>query len=189
MKVTDTFAPFNHDDRQSERLAKRLGFSFYINLWGDLIELPVWDHAARKATAPELAMWAKLVPAEWVPKEGYTGGSVPVLRATDEEVLAALVAPGPITVNPEEAARIRAVGYGRNCFFPCLDRELLDRGRFGTWNDVSPVWVSRAIPVGYYWHGAFETVRPTRENGVLNVPDVDPVLEATILSELQTFSL
>ena len=185
MKVTDTFAPFNHDDRQSERLARRLGFSFYINLWGDLIELPVWDHPARKATAPEVAMWAKLVPAEWVPKEGYTGGSVPSLVAREDEMLAALRVPGPITMSAQDFAVLRSDGR----FTPCNDRELLGRGCFGTWAGESSVWVSRAIPVGYYWHGAFETVRPTRENGVLNVPDVDPVLEATILSELQTFSL
>lgn len=185
MKVTDTFAPFNHNDRQSERVARRLGFSFHITLWGDTVEHTGWLGESRKATAPEVAMWARLVPAEWVPKEGYTGESVPALVAREDEMLAALRVPGPITMSAQDFAVLRSDGR----FTPCNDRELLDRGCFGTWNDVSPVWVSRAIPVGYYWHGAFETVRPTRENGVLNVPDVDPMLEATILSELQRFSL
>ena len=185
MKVTDTFAPFNHDDRQSERIARLLGFSFHITLWGDTVEHTGRLGESRKATAPEVEMWARFVAAEWVPKEGYTGESVPYLVAQKDEMMAALRVPGPITMSAQDFAVLRRDGR----FTPCNDRELLGRGCFGTWAGKSPVWVSRAIPVGYYGRGVFETIRPTRENGVLNIPDVDPMLEATILSELQTFSL
>ena len=185
MKVTDTFAPFNHNDVQSERIARRLGFHFHITLWGDTVEHTGWKSESRKATAPEVAMWARLVPAEWVPKEGYRGESVLALVAREDEMLVALRDIGPITMSAQDFTVLRSDGR----FTPCNDRELLGRGCFGTWEGESPVWVSRSIPVGYYWRGVYETVRPTRENGVPSIPDVDPVLEAEVQSELRAFRM
>ena len=185
MKVTDTFAPFNHNDRQSERIARRLGFSFHITLWGDTVEHTGCQSEPRKATYPEMVMWARLVPAEWVPKEGYRGESVLAPVAREDEMLKALRHIGPITMSAQDFAVLRSVGR----FTPCNDRELLGRGCFGTWGDESPVWVSRSIPVGYYWRGVYETVRPTRENGVPNIPDVDPVLEAEVQMGLEAFKV
>lgn len=186
MKVTDTFVPTNHNDRQCARLGRRFGFHFYITLWGHLYFFGYRDEP-REATDPEKAMWTRLVPPEWAPQERHKGESVRPLPVCAEEMLAALVVPGPITMSAEDFAVLRGMQDDR--FAPCNDRDLLARGQFGVWRGESPVWVSRCFPPGYYWRGAFETVRPTREGGVREVPEVDPMLEATVLSELEAFKV
>lgn len=190
MKITQVFEPYNHNDIQSERVARRLGLTFHITLDGDTVEHRGYQSLARRATDPELAMWAKLVPPEWVPKErGYLGDPVPAERAQMDEIERALVVPGPITMNPMDFAMLRKNGRDHMDF--CTDECLLRRGFQGTWKDESPVWVSRSIPVGYYWRGVYEHPKlPALVEGeTLVIPDVDPGLVGTITAELRPFQV
>ncbi len=191
MKITEVFEPpYNHNNVQSERVARRLGFAFHITLDGEIMEHQGWRSEYRRATDPELAMWAKLAPPQWVPNEqGYLGDLVPAERAQMDEIEYALAVPGPITMNPMDYAMLRKRGRDQMDF--CTDVSLLRRGFQGTWKDESPVWVSRAIPVGYYWRGVYEHQSlPTLVEGeTLDIPDVDPGLVATVFAELRPFQV
>ena len=135
-------------------------------------------------------MWAKLAPPQWVPKgRGYLGDAVPADRAEMDEIERALVVPGPITMNPLDFAMLRKRGRDHMDF--CTDESLLRRGFQGTWKSESLVWVSRSIPVGYYWRGVYEHPRlPTLVEGeTLDIPDVDPGLVGTITADLRPFQV
>lgn len=191
MKITEVFEPYNHNDIQSERVARRLGLTFHITLDGDTVEHRGYQSLVREATDPELAMWAKLVPPQWVPKGRccYLGDAVPADRAEMDEIERALVVPGPITMNPLDFAMLRKRGRDHMDF--CTDESLLRRGFQGTWKSESLVWVSRSIPVGYYWRGVYEHPRlPTLVEGeTLDIPDVDPGLVGTITADLRPFQV
>lgn len=190
MKITETFVPLSHNDRQSERIARRLGFAFHITLDGNIIEHQGWKGECRRATDPELAMWARLAPPEWSPKEhGYTGEFVQAARAQMDEIERALVAPGPITMSPLDFATLRKQGRDHMDF--CTDESLLRRGFRGVWEETTPVWASMSIPVGYYWRGVYETpeLPPLVMGEIQSIPDVDPSIEATISVELLPFQV
>jgi hypothetical protein len=73
-------------------------------------------------------------------------------------------------------------------FTPCNDRASLQRGLVGHYQgrgpfEPAPIYVSRAIPKGYFYQGTIERWQPPESERVLE-PEMDPQLQATIMLEL-----
>jgi hypothetical protein len=124
---------------QCKRAARRVGLGFHIDAFGYLVSAGYRDED-RVATDEEQVMWRQLVG----PIEG-------VLDAQLREFESCIVHPGPYYLSPEDFATMRQVGrkLGRHAFWACIDRLALQVGYMGTFDEV-PIYVSRAIPKGYY---------------------------------------
>ena len=72
--------------------------------------------------------------------------------ATYQEVLDTFTGlRGTVTINALDFTPIREHGAGR--FNPITMRDFLVLGWFATFDEILEIYVSRNIPVGYYYHG------------------------------------
>jgi hypothetical protein len=176
--------PINRDTDQLFRVAARHNLTFHINQFGYLVEHRGYKSEERPATDYELDMWYALVPELRPWKPGDESWDVPVLDATKGELDYALIGPDPFTFNAADVAVMRhMVG-----FTPCNDRASLQRGLVGHYQgrgpfEPAPIYVSRAIPKGYFYQGTIERWQPPESERVLE-PEMDPQLQATIMLEL-----
>lgn len=176
-----TIEPFTQDEDQLRRAASRHGLCFHINQFGYLTEHAGWKSEERPATDPELAMWWALVGmSPWRPGDDLVG--VPVPDATAEELEYALWG-GPYTLSAADLATLRLL----EGFVPYLDRERLLRGLVGRYKDAD-IYVSRAIPKGYYYEGTIPLWRPP-EGGRQLDPGLPPELEAMVRVEMRAFGV
>lgn len=167
--------PFNRDEDQLRRVAARHGLCFHINQFSYLTEHRGWKSETRQATDEEVQMWVTIFPGMPIWRPGHEDiPAVPVLDATEGELAYNLLGDGPFTLNVADFAVLRHM----EGFAPCNDRESLQRGLIGHYQGP-PIYVSRAIPKGYFYQGAIEAWRPPEGERVLE-PEMDPQLWATI---------
>jgi hypothetical protein len=178
-----------YQDKNCERMAARNGLTFHCD--GYFITEHDDDREARPATEPELAMWG-LLTGDFDPEN---------LPATPKEVLHSLqYRKGPFTLNAVDVAALRKLEN----FEPCLDRSELQAGIIGwlhrppcDYPEDSPwfrperacIYVSRAIPLGYYYEGPHVPEihwRPTSEERQVE-PDLDWGIECKISLNLKPF--
>lgn len=179
--------PINRDEDQLRRVAARYGLHFHINQFGYLTEHRGWKSETRPATDSELQMWQAMVPEVpyWRPGDGDVP-DIPVLDATEGELAYNLLGEDPFTLNAADLATLRRM----EGFTPCNDRANLQRGLVGHYQargpwGPAPIYVSRAIPKGYFYSGAIERWQPSEGERVLE-PEMDPQLWATVTLELRS---
>ena len=182
------------------RMAARLGLYFHIDCYdhqgnrrdyGLLTEHSGHDSEIREATEAELQSWHLMVPSDFNPEE---------LSANEWEAQDSLVWRTSVTVNAKDFVAIRML---RDIFEPCTQRDLLLTGLFGwvvnqnrsDWaiaNGVpheTPVYVSRAIPVGYFYEGEHQPTihnRPPSE-GERQLQEIPPEVELFVKQNLHPF--
>jgi hypothetical protein len=133
-------------EKKLERVAHRHGLCFYVD--GYSLCHTCGEEESREATDEEITLWQKVCPelSPWDPRK-----DIPDLPATWDEVRASwTLRAGPFTVNSQDLAVILKHGSGR--FEPETGRDSLFNGFFGCF-DNKPVYVSRSIPVGFYYEG------------------------------------
>lgn len=126
-------------DKNCERMAARHHLTFHCD--GYFITEHDDDREAREATEPELAMWQALT-GDFDPENLPTTAAE--LRSCWE------FRNGPFTVSPKDAEVL--FHMARPEWTPETDATQLKMGCLG-WHDRRPVYVSRAIPVGYFYEG------------------------------------
>lgn len=161
MKVIEAIG---YRERNLERMAARHGFTFHID-GSYLTPHAGWKSETREATEEEQSMWYQIV-GDFDPEK---------LPATPEEVYSSfLYRDGPFTINAEDFQALRQLS--RN-FDPATERSQLLSGLMGwfipgdtdrpsTAEEVLaymvgdkprpagiPVYVSRAIQVGFFYEG------------------------------------
>jgi radical SAM superfamily enzyme YgiQ (UPF0313 family) len=127
-----------------ERLAARYRLYFHVDTQTQTLVPHTGDSEdEREATDEELLMWERICTENL---ESFV--------ANPEEVVASWrYLHGPFTVNAEDLAVIR----GLPSFSPCTTKEELMKGQLGFYTKGSgfstPIYVSRAIPVGFFYLG------------------------------------
>jgi hypothetical protein len=124
-----------------QRMAARVGLTFYIEDNILTYFIGGYDNSSRSATDEEMMMWLILCP-----------GNPDEIQTTIEEVKASWEWKlGPFTINPKDFALTRF----HNLIEENVLRTELMEGFIGIYqNDAkSSVYVSREIPEGYYYEG------------------------------------
>jgi len=164
------------DADQARRAAARQSLHFHIDTWGTL-HAHDGEGTKREATEQEIQMWDRLF--------GF-GGIVCTIRvgqaldAHPLEFVSSLTGEGPYYLSSDDLAVLRR----DKAFGPNTDRESLIRGFFGSYKEKAHIYVSRAIPKGYYlnvgrivpelnWH---PTTAVTRELA----PELDEALRVEL---------
>lgn len=157
--------PLLWDQENNRRMAARYRLSFDFDGYS-IIPHDGWKSEAREATDEERELWQALV--------GDPRGS----PATGNEIRAVLQGlSGPFTVNPRDLAVLCQMGG----FRPTTERGDLLYGHLGDIQSITgqwcPVYVSRRIPVGFYypgWESEMQYIPPDGPERVLapELPDV-----------------
>lgn len=120
-----------------ERMAARHGLTFH--LCDGFITEHDDDREAREASEPERSMWTALT-GEFDPEK---------LPATEGEIISSFkYQNGPFTVSPADSQTLLKM----QGFHPHTDVTCLKMGNVGYF-DRKPIYVSRAIPDGYFYEG------------------------------------
>lgn len=178
MLIMKPLSPLSQDvvnEHQAQRAAARHGLFFHIDLWG-VLHLHDGEDTERDATEPERVMWRSLV-GEIEPGR--------VLDALPSEFERSLTGRGPCYISPEDFAVLRS----DPAFAPNTDRAQLMAGFFGVYKEKTPLYVSRAVPKGYYldadrvvpelnWRPGDAMTRET-------APELDEVLRCELEVNLQ----
>lgn len=144
--------PIDHEENQAKRISARLGLDFYINRFDHVIEFSDHKSESRPATDPELQMWMKLVPHDWLEtvKSNGTLDAVP-----DELVGTFSYYEGLVYLNPYDLSILMSIRR----FVPCTAWNELIGGKFGTFyygdGKSASIYVSRIIPKGYILKSSF----------------------------------
>jgi hypothetical protein len=102
--------------------------------------------------------------------------------ATYQEILDSFTGlEGAVTINPIDFAEMRKLGYDR--LDPITRREQLLMGFFATFDEILNVYVSRNIPVGYFYHGP--TVAELHEPKNLGIRVVQDKIPFHILMQIR----
>lgn len=166
-----TIEYIGYREENLRRVARRLGLHFHIDCWlygtnkllghGMLTEHAGHKSETREATDAELQMWLRMIPDGFNPEE---------LPATPKEVEDSFrYRKGPFTINATDFQAFRGL---RDNFDPCVERVKMLTGLFGWFSmskpkdplfqiayrgeddpDARPVYVSRQIPVGFFYEG------------------------------------
>jgi hypothetical protein len=84
--------------------------------------------------------------------EPLTPTREPEKPATYQEILDSLTGlEGVVTISAIDFAEIREHGCGR--IWPITTRDQLMLGWFATFDEILSIYVSRNIPIGYFYHG------------------------------------
>jgi hypothetical protein len=140
-----------------ERIAARVGLTFHLD-GSLLVPYAGWRSEVRTATEEEQVMWAKV-----------TAGMDPDdLPATPEEIQSSWkYRPGPFTVSSKDAPTIMRLG--QDFIDPTTQASDLYSGLIGWLKEGRcPVYVSRAVPMGFYFMGPrYEPMFPPIPEGVV----------------------
>ena len=108
--------------------------------------------------------------------------------ATLEEILSSLTGrSGTVTLNGMDFGVLRGTERGR--FNPITTRDLLMTGWMGTFDKVLHIYISRKIPVGYYYLGYIQELHTQFVAGIGVQPDLDPQTIAQVQRGLEPFKL
>jgi hypothetical protein len=144
--------------------------SFHIDQFGYLSEHNDYE-TDRAATDIELQMWHSLCPE--LPMPCWPRPEIPTLGVTPKELSDCLIGDVPYTLNALDVAALRQLPG----FEPEIRKEPLQMGTIGRLGKAA-IYVSRAIPKGYYYQGAIELWLTPEESAV--EPDLDPQVKAEV---------
>ena len=176
MKVIDQIG---HRERNLERIAARHGLTFYLDGRSLVHLIADWEGSTRDATDEEVTMWSIICTED--PDN---------LQATPQEVRASWVTrKGPFTINAKDYHGLKGCGAGH--FVPEDGKDNLLLGMIGQFDGKS-VYVSRAIPIGFFYEGPRISElhwRPSEHNRYEIEPELPAEIELNIWNALYPFKV
>lgn len=176
--------PVSFEYDQYHRASARHGLDFHVDQYGYYVEHAGWKSETRPATDAEKMLWRHLVP-ELPIWDMWSDAGVPevqALNAVPEEFQSCVWGPEPHTLSAQDVAVLLRL----QAFTPCNTRTDLQRGLCGWYTNPedreptpTPIYVSRLVPKGYYYHGSLETWRPPTGERVL-APELTPDQKNTV---------